>query len=244
MKIVIPIAGKSSFFDDKNSPFSKPLIEIQGKSMIQHVIENISKIENDFEFIFIVNSEDCKKYHLHNILKLLSEKSSVVKVSGATKGALCTVLLGIEHINPNEELIICNGDQIIDCNFNEALMSFKSKKTDVGLITFKSVHPRWSYVRFDNENKNIVETAEKRPISKHAIAGFYYFKKGADFVYGATKSIEKGADINGLYYIAPSINQLILQSKKISAFVIKPEQYHSFYSPQKIREYETQSNKK
>ena len=71
---------------------------------------------NNFEFIFIVNSEDCKKFHLHNILRLLSEKCSVVKVNEETKGALCSILLGIKHINSKEELIICNGDQIIDCD--------------------------------------------------------------------------------------------------------------------------------
>jgi len=239
MKVLIPIAGKSSFFDDKNSPFSKPLVEIKGKSMIQHVIENLSSINDDFEFIFIVNSEDCKKFHLHNILRLLSEKCSVVKVNEETKGALCSILLGIKHINSKEELIICNGDQIIDCDFNEVLSSFRKKESDVGLITFNSVHPRWSYIRYD-DNKNVVETAEKRPLSKHAIAGFYYFRQGLDFIKGAMKSIQKGSDINGMYYIAPSINQLILKNKKITAFEIVSEKYQSFYSPQKIREYENE----
>jgi NDP-sugar pyrophosphorylase family protein len=240
MKILIPIAGKSSFFDDKNSPFSKPLVEIKGKSMIQHVIENLSNINDEFEFVFIVNSEDCKRFHLHNILKLLAGKCNVVQVNENTKGALCSILLGIKHINNKEELIICNGDQIVDCNFNEVLSSFREKKSDVGLITFNSVHPRWSYIRYDDD-KNVVETAEKRPLSKHAIAGFYYFKHGLDFVNGAMESIEKGSDINGMYYIAPSINQLILKNKKITAFEIDSERYQSFYSPKKIREYENET---
>jgi len=239
MKVLIPIAGRSSFFDDKNSPFSKSLIEIKGKSMIQHVIDNLSEIKDDFEFIFIVNSEDCKKFHLHNILKLLSENCSVVRVNEKTKGALCSILMGIKHINNDEELIICNGDQIITCDFNEVLSSFRNRNSDIGLITFNSVHPRWSYVRYDDHN-NVVETAEKRPLSQHAIAGFYYFRSDFDFIRGAMDSIKKGADVNGAYYIAPSINQLILQNKKISTFEIDAHKYHSFYSPQKIREYENE----
>lgn len=242
MKIVVPIAGKSSFFDKNTYPFSRSLIEIKGKSMIEHVIENISRIKTDFQFVFIVNSEDCKKFHLHNILKLLAKNSLIVKVNGKTKGALCSVLLGIEHIEKDEELIVCNGDQIIDCDLNKAISSFREKKSDAGLITFKSVHPRWSYVRFDNNKEYVVETAEKRPISNNAIAGFYYFKKGDDFIKAATKSIEKGSDVNGLYYIAPAINQLILQNKKINTFKIDSKNYKSFYSPQKIREYENQSS--
>lgn len=243
MKVVIPIAGKSSFFDDKNSPFSKALIEIEGKSMIQHVIENISTLNSDFDFVFVVNSEDCKKFHLHNILKILSKNSSIVKLEGETKGALCSILMAIEHLDLDDELIICNGDQIIDCNFNEVLTFFRENNSDVGVITFNSVHPRWSYVRLDNDNESVIETAEKRPISQNAIAGFYYFKKGQYFIDGATKSIEKGAHVNDLYYIAPSINQLILKNKIIKAFKINTNKYHSFYSPQKIREYENQGAK-
>jgi len=241
MKVLIPIAGKSRFFDNKTSPFSKPLIEIEGKSMIQHVIENISQIDDSFEFIFIVNSEDCKKFHLHNILQLLSDNCSVVKVNEKTRGALCSILMGIKHISNNDELIICNGDQIIDCDFNEVLSTFRKDNSDVGLITFNSVHPRWSYVRYD-ENNTVVETAEKRPLSKHAIAGFYYFKNDLDFIKGAMESIRKGADVNGAYYIAPSINQMILSNKKISTFEIDSKQYHSFYSPKKIREYENEDH--
>lgn len=243
MKIIIPIAGKSSFFNYKDFPFSKPLIEIKGKSMIQHVIDNLSQINDDFEFVFIVNSEDCKKFHLHNILKLLARNSSIVQINGETKGALCSVLLAIQHINKEEELIICNGDQIIDCDFNNVLLAFRKNNLHSGLITFNSVHPRWSYVRFDEKDKFIIETAEKKPISKFAIAGFYYFAKGKYFINGATKSIEKGADVNGLYYIAPSINQLILENKRIGNFEIESNKYHSFYSPQKIREYESKTNK-
>lgn len=240
MKILVPLAGKSSFFDDKNSPFSKPLIEIKGKSMIERVIENLSTIKGDYEFVFVVNSEDCKKYHLDNILNLLSKNSKIVKINGETKGALCSILLAIEHINTNEELIICNGDQVLNFDFNKAISFFKSQKYDAGLITFESVHPRWSYVRFDNNNL-VVETAEKRPISKHAIAGVYYFKNGKDFLKGAKESIIKGDSTNGAYYIAPSINQLILQNKVVGTFSINTKSYHSFYSPQKIREFENEN---
>ena len=43
---------------------------------------------------------------------------------------------------------------------------------------------------------------------------------------------------NGKYYISSSLNELVLMNKKIGCYEIEKEQYHSFYSPEKIREYE------
>ncbi len=238
INILIPLAGKTVFFDTAEYPFPKPLIEICGKPMIELLIGNFMAINKERKFIFIVNQSDCEKYHLDNTLKLLTDYNcEIIKVSGETKGAACSVLLAVEYINNDNELVISNGDQLIDRDLNEVLEHFEKRKVDAGVICFESVHPKWSYVQLDEDGK-IMEMAEKRPISKNAIAGFYYFRQGCDFVNSAMKSIEKGASVNGIYYIAPTFNELILENKHLEIFRIESSQYHSFYSPQKISEYE------
>jgi len=106
-------------------------------------------------------------------------------------------------------------------------------------VTFESVHPRWSYVRLDKE-QYVVETAEKHPISRNAIAGLYYFRHGSDFIEAAMRSIQKDSSIKGNFYIAPTLNELILQGKKIRVAKIDALRYHTFYTSQKIKEYESQ----
>jgi dTDP-glucose pyrophosphorylase len=240
INILIPLGGKSHFFDNDEYPFPKPLIEINGKSMIEMVIENLNRIKEESRFIFVVKTEDCNRYHLDNVLNLLTDgKCVIIKLGGETKGAVCSALMSIEHINNQERLIISNGDQIINHDLNEILAHFENKNLDAGVVCFTSVHPKWSYVRLDENNK-IVETAEKRPLSKNAIAGFYYFKHGSDFVKSAMKSIEKDSNVDGLYYIAPTLNEMVLENKNLEIFKIDNSQYHSFYSPQKIKEYENQ----
>lgn len=88
------------------------------------------------------------------------------------------------------------------------------------------------------EGGEIVEVAEKRPLSKNAIAGFYYYKRGSDFVSAAKSALLKQNNLEGRYYISASMNELILTGKKVGYFDIKKEQYKSFYSPAKIKEYE------
>jgi len=105
------------------------------------------------------------------------------------------------------------------------------------VVTFESVHPRWSYVRL-NEQGLVVETAEKRPISRNAIAGLYHFKHGKDFVNSAMRMIQKDSSVNGSYFISPTLNEMILTGKTITTVKVDAEKYHTFYTPQKIKEYE------
>jgi NDP-sugar pyrophosphorylase family protein len=236
INILIPLAGKNQFFPEAEYPFPKPLIEFNGKTMIEHIIDNFSSIQKDKQFIFIVNSEDCKKYHLDNVLNILTGHTcKIIKLDNETKGAACSAMMAVEYIDNDTPLIISNTDQLFDTNLQDVFSTFEN--SDAGVITFESIHPRWSYVRLDAGNR-VTEIAEKRPISKSAIAGFYYFKKGGDFINSSSKMIQKDANVNGLYYISPSLNEMVLENKTITIFQIENNKYHTFYTPQKIKEYE------
>jgi NDP-sugar pyrophosphorylase family protein len=240
MKILMPMAGKSLFFGDEKFPFPKPIIEICGKPMVQYVIDNFKSIDEPQEFIFILSSAECNKYHLDKILKLLTDgKCKNIKIEKPTKGAACSTLLAIDHIDNDDELVISNCDQVMDIVLKDVVSNFRKTKCDAGVVSFNSVHPRWSFVRLD-EHGLVVETAEKRPISKSAIAGFYYFKKGSCFVKAAMDSIRKDSSVEGSFFIAPVLNELILNQMKIGTYPIEDNKYHTFYSPQKIEEYEKQ----
>ena len=88
-----------------------------------------------------------------------------------------------------------------------------------------------------DEQGFVIETAEKRPISKLATAGFYYFARGADFVAGATSMIKKDAQVNGLFYICPVYNEMILQQKKIGVHQVPKEAYRTLSTPTDVNSY-------
>lgn len=239
MNLVIPIASNSKFFNIEEYGYPKPLIEIMGKPMIQHIVENLTQDNNFKKIIFIVKQDECDKYHLDNTLNLLSpSKPEIIKLRSDTQGALCSVLLAVEHINCEEPLVIANADQVFDGGISKQLKKFLDGDLDAACLTFNSVHPRWSYVRV-GDNNQIVETAEKRPISKNAIAGLYMYKSGVDFVKCGMDSIKHGSSVDGKYFISPVFNEFVLANKKVGHYEIANEGYHTFYSPQKIEEYES-----
>lgn len=242
LNILIPMSGVTSF-DNEEFQYPKPLIELMGKPLIERVVDCFNRIKQKKYYIFVVNAADCRMYHLDNVLRLITEDNCVIiQLEKHTRGAACSAMMAIERINNNEPLIISNSDHIIDYDLNLVLERFQSRNIDAGTICFESVHPKWSFVRLD-ENGKIVETAEKRPLSKNAIAGFYYFSKGSDFVTGAMQMIEKDVNVGGCYYVALVMNELVLEGKNLEIFRIPQELYHNFYSPHKIKEYEEKTGR-
>lgn len=233
VNVLIPFMGKSTFF--KDSFFPKPLVEIAGKTMLETVVDNYKSLDNK-RYIYIFSEKDCLEFHLDDSVKILDENCTVIKLRNETAGALCTCLMAIDYINNDMPLIISNSDQIIDVNYAEVLEHFDKVSAEAGVITFPNIHPRWSYAK--KQEDEIVEVAEKRPLSKNAIAGFYYFKQGRDYIACAKKVLEKKNSLNGMYYLSATLNEMILTGKKVGYFDIEKEQYHSFYSPEKIKEYE------
>lgn len=239
LNILLPMAGGNQYFDTADFPFPKPLIEIGGSPMIELVIKNLSKIKREKRFIFLVKEDDCRKFHLDNTLRLLGSATSVViPVGGDTQGALCSALLAIDYVAGSNPLLIANSDQIIQGDIDELYLNLSKPQNEAACATFESVHPRWSYVR-QNESGQVIEAAEKNPISSTAIAGLYYFAKGDDFIASAQSAIRKGASVGNKFFTSAALNEMILAGKDVRAINVPKERYISFYTPQKIAEYES-----
>ena len=95
----------------------------------------------------------------------------------------------------------------------------ENSKSDGYILTFESMHPKWSYIKVDQKNY-VTEVAEKKPISNIATVGIYYWKHGKDFVKYAEQMISKNIRVNNEFYVCPVYNEAILDNKKIQKFDI------------------------
>jgi len=107
MNVLIPMAGAGSRFEQVGYTFPKPLIDVDGKPMIQVVTDNLNI---DAKYIFIVQKSHYKQYNLKHLLGLITNNNcEIVQVDGLTEGAACTTLLAKEFIDNDEPLVIANG---------------------------------------------------------------------------------------------------------------------------------------
>ena len=214
MNILIPMAGAGSRFQKAGYTFPKPLIEVNGKPMIQLVVENLNI---DARHIFVVQKEHYDKYNLKHLLGLISPGCKIVQVDGMTEGAACTTLLAKEFIDNDEPLVFANSDQFLDWDSNEFMYSMEADEVDGGMLTFTATHPKWSFAKLDEEGF-VSEVAEKKPISDVATAGIYYWKHGSDYVKYAEQMIENDVRFNNEFYVCPVFNEALQDGKKIKTF--------------------------
>lgn len=237
MNILILMSGSSQSFKDAGYLFPKNLTEIAGRPLVQRVLEHLSPLRAlGGRMICVLRADENAKHHTGSVIHLADSTAIIVLVHGNTSGAACSALLAVEHINNDKPLVIVNGDQLLDTDMVAAVRSFQERHLNGGILVFEDIHPRWSFVKCDAGGR-VVETAEKRPISKLATAGFYYFRQGRDFILAATEMIKKDASVNGLFYICPAYNELVLRQRNIGVHQIPRKAYRTLASPADVNSY-------
>jgi beta-phosphoglucomutase-like phosphatase (HAD superfamily)/dTDP-glucose pyrophosphorylase len=231
INVLIPMAGEGSRFSQAGYKDPKPMIDVNGKSMINLVHDNIGI---DAHYIFIAKAEHIEKYSLENHIKTFCKDFTIISQDGRLDGAAKTALLAKDLIDNDSHLLIANSDQEIDWQGKRSIDEITRSGIDGALLTFKSNQEKWSYAKID-ENNLVKHVAEKIVISDDATCGVYYWNKGSDFVKYAEQMIDKNIKTNNEFYICPIYNEAILDQKLISS--IKVNAMHGLGTPEDLKEY-------
>ena len=104
MHIVIPMSGIGKRFIDAGYKEPKPLIVVDGKTIIEHVCD---LFPNEEKFTFICNSKHLKETNMKEILLSIKPNSNIVEIQNHKKGPVYAVSL-IEDLIEDEEEVIVN----------------------------------------------------------------------------------------------------------------------------------------
>ena len=212
------MAGEGRRFAKEGYTFPKPLIDVNGKPMIQIIVENL---DFNAEYIFLVRGEHIEKYEgfEETLQRITNGQCNIVVVDKLTEGAACTALLAKKHINNDEDLLIANSDQYVQYSPENFTMFKEMTDVDAMVYTFESVHPKWSFVK-TNSRGIVTKVVEKQPISNIATCGIYWYRKGSDFVKYTEQMVEKNIRVNNEFYIAPVYNEFIRDGKTLIPFYV------------------------
>lgn len=239
MNTLVLAAGRDESVQSSNQRSPILLQELDGEVLVERINKKLSglRVDNHLQTIYAVNQSDVRDFAIDRSIELVDPASKCILVREGTQGAACTALLAAEYIDSNDELIILNGNEILDIEFVEIVNFFRKELVDAGVVIFDAIHPRYSYVSLD-ENNLVQEAAEKLPLSRNAVAGFYYFSKGHDFILGAKDLIRDAASHQKKFYVTPTLNYLILNGKRVGVYKIDSKHYHPLKSLEQLQKYD------
>ena len=104
MQIIIPMSGEGQRFVDAGYKDPKPLIEVDEKPIIEHVV---NLFPNETNISFICNDKHLKETNMKNILNNICPTGKIYEVPvKGRQGPVHAVSLIFENINDEDEVII------------------------------------------------------------------------------------------------------------------------------------------
>ena len=233
INIVIPMAGAGSRFKVAGYDLPKPFIEFNGKMMIEHVLSSFRQVEANF--ILVLQEKFLTEQKIQ--LEKLQAKYPVsfVTVPKLTMGAAITALAAHKAINPENDIIFADSDNIFSSSDIINFIEFARKNNFSGaLLTINSDKPCYSYAKVDSKGL-LIETKEKEVISNHAITGVYYFKNLENFKDAVIDLVVESDLSKGEFYMSNVYNHLKKITPQIGVFDI--ENFDCVGTPEQLNEY-------
>ena len=207
--------------------------------MFRRAIGSVAIEGVEMKYSFIVRQEHIDKQHIDSLIKAIEPDARVFSVLKTTRGAVETCLVAEDAIDDEDAIVVMDCDlEFRSKRYNELVanaLSVAADEADGGaLVSFESDNPRYSYAQID-EDGCVLRTAEKEPISNHALCGAYFFGSGKDFKRIARQLLIDGTHGKAEFYVSLLYNYLLAEGKTVR--LAPMEEYYSYGTPEELMRY-------
>ena len=229
MQIVIPMSGFGERFRREGYFVPKPLIEIDGKPIVAHVIE---MFPSETDFIFICNQEHLNEpaYRMDAILKEHCPSGLIVGIPPHKLGPVNAVRQ-VEHLLDLSEPVVVNY-----CDFTcywdwHHFKHFVKESACVGAIpAYKGFHPHClgstNYAYMRETHGWVQDIQEKQPytnnrMEEYASSGTYYFASAQIMIHAFRAVMEQDLSVGGEYYVSLAYKPLLAIKQPIAVYSLQ-----------------------
>ena len=231
VQIIIPMSGLGQRFVDAGYKTPKPLILVDNKPIINHVI-NLFPGEKNIKFI-------CNNKHLYEtdmkiVLKNICSYGEIysVPVKGR-QGPVHAVSLIFDTIDDDKEVIVSYCDYGTWWDYENFLKDTRSRNADGAIACYKGFHPHmlgtdnYAFLKeVESGNRWMAAIQEKKPftnnrMNEYASNGTYYFKTGAIMKKYFQELMDLEMKVKNEYYVSMVYNLLIRDNLKVNIFEIE-----------------------
>lgn len=243
MQIVIPMSGFGERFRRAGYAVPKPLIEVEGKPIIAHVID---LFPGEAEFIFICNEDHLKHpdYRMAETLQALCPTGKIVSIPSHKLGPVHAVRQVAHLIDPNRPVVVNYCDFTCYWDWADFKAFVTEAKCDGAIPAYKGFHPHTlgttNYAYMKESGGWVEDIQEKQPytdnrMQEFASSGTYYFASGQIMLEAFQTIMEEGIHVGGEFYVSLAYKPLLRQGRPVAVYPL--QHFMQWGTPDDVAEY-------
>ncbi|WP_295752208.1 sugar phosphate nucleotidyltransferase [Undibacterium sp.] len=243
MQIIIPMSGFGERFRRAGYSKPKPLIEIDGKPIVAHVID---MFPGEQEFIFICNQDhlDDPDYRMESILRQYCPTGRVIGIPPHKLGPIHAVRQ-VEHlIDPDRPVVVNYCDFTCYWDWNHFKQYVTETACQGAIPAYKGFHPHTlgstNYAYMREINGWVQDIQEKQPytdnrMDEYASSGTYYFATAKIMSEAFRVSIDQDLNVGGEYYVSLAYKPLLANNRSVAVYPL--QHFMQWGTPEDVAEY-------
>ena len=245
MQIVIPMAGRGDRFIRAGYTKIKPLIEVDGAPMIQHVIR---LFPGETDFVFICARDHLETTSLANVLEESAPQGKIVPIDPHKNGPVYSVLQAAAYIDDGKPTILNYCDFSVYWNYEHFKPQCKNRVAAAVLprtkVSIRTALARTCTVTYA-KRRRLLEIREKHcftdnRMNEYASAGTYYFRSGALIKRYFRAALEANLAVQGELFASLPYNLMVADG--LDVLVYELEHFLQWGTPEDLEEYQSWSN--
>lgn len=225
----------------------KPLIEIDGKPIIAHVVDMFPGEE---KFFFVCNQDhlDNPEYRMLSIISQCCPTGKVVGISPHKFGPVHAIRQ-IEHLlDPREPVVVNYCDFTCYWQWDHFKKFVKEADCAGAIPAYKGFHPHslgsTNYAYMSEANGWVKDIQEKQPytdnrMQEFASSGTYYFASAQIMIDAFRVVMEQELHVGGEYYVSLAYKPLLADKKSVAVYPL--QHFMQWGTPEDVTEYNTLS---
>ncbi len=244
MQIVIPMSGFGERFRKAGYTVPKPLIEVEGKPIIAHVVD---LFPGETDFTFICNREHLAHpgYRMAEIIRACCPDARIVGIAPHKQGPVHAVAQVLDALDPGRPVIVNYCDFTCLWDWRHFREFVRASGCDGAIPAYRGFHPHslgtTNYAYLREHEGWVQDIREKMPFTadrmqEYASSGTYYFRSADLLRTAIDMQVAQELTVGGEYYASLSYLPLLASGKRIAVYPL--QHFMQWGTPEDVAEYQ------
>ncbi len=248
MQIVIPMSGFGERFRRAGYTIPKPLIEVEGRPIISHVLDMFPG-ETDVTFVCNVEHLTNADFGLRAVLERYCPTARIVAIEPHKLGPVYAVSRVFDVLDPTRPTVVSYCDFTCYWDWQHFKRFVRDCGCDGAIPAYRGFHPHslgtTNYAYMREANGWVLDIQEKQPytqdrLQEYASSGTYYFATASLMRHAFDETMRRGLQVGGEHYVSLAYKPLLETKRRVAVYPL--QHFMQWGTPEDLAEYRAWSD--